>query len=109
MSALTPVVFHILLALSQGPRHGYGILKDVLDQTAGELRLGPGTLYGSLQRLMDQGWVEETAAPADTDERRRYYKLHLSGRTALNAEVERMASLVRVARGRRVPGRTGAS
>ena len=104
MPALTPVVFHILLALSDGPRHGYGILKDVLDQTGGALRLGPGTLYGSLQRLMDQGWVEEAATPAGADERRRYYKLHLGGRAALRAEVDRMASMVRVARGRRVSG-----
>lgn len=108
MPALTPVVFHILLALSEGPRHGYGILKDVLDQTGGQLRLGPGTVYGSLQRLMEQGWVEETAAPADADERRRYYKLHRTGRAALVSEVDRMASLVRVARSRRLPGRAGA-
>lgn len=103
MAALTPVVFHILLALSDGPRHGYGILKDVLEQTDGRVRLGPGTLYGSLQRLMDQGWVEETSAPPGTDERRRYYRLHRDGRAALDAEVRRMAALVRVAQARQVP------
>ena len=108
MPALTPVVFHILLALSEEPRHGYGILKDVLEQTNGELRLGPGTVYTSLQRLMEQGWVEEIAAPAGADPRRRYYRLHRTGRAALVGEVDRMASLLRVARGRRVPGRLGA-
>ncbi len=108
MPPLTPVVFHILLALSEAPRHGYGILKDVLDQTNGRLRLGPGTLYGSLQRLMDRGWVEEVATPADADERRRYYRLHRTGRTALDAEVERMATLVHVARARHVPRRSRA-
>lgn len=106
MSALTPVVFHILLALSAGPRHGYGILKDVLEQTDGRLRLGPGSLYGSLQRLMEQGWVEEAATPANADERRRYYRLHRAGRAALDAEVGRMAALVRVAQARHVPRRT---
>jgi DNA-binding PadR family transcriptional regulator len=109
MPPLTPVVFHILLALSEGPRHGYGILKDVLDQTGGRVRLGPGTLYGSLQRLMDQGLVEEAATPAGADERRRYYRLHRSGRAALDAEVERLDALVRVAHARHVrPARSRA-
>jgi DNA-binding PadR family transcriptional regulator len=103
MSALTPAVFHVLLALSQGERHGYGILKDVLQQTGGAVRLGPGTLYGTLQRLMETGWVEEAAAPRDTaDPRRRYYRLTRDGRRALVAEVERMDALVRTARAHRV-------
>ena len=101
MSPLTPVVFHLLLALSRGPLHGYGILKDVLDQTSGRLRLGPGTLYGSLQRLMDLGWVDEAPTPAGADERRRYYRLNRDGRRALEHEVERMSSLVSVANARR--------
>ncbi len=103
MPALTPAVFHVLLALSQGERHGYGIRKDVLQQTDNAVRLGPGTLYGTLQRLMDLGWVEEAAAarPA-ADERRRYYRLTRDGRQALVAEVERMDGLVQSARAHRV-------
>jgi DNA-binding PadR family transcriptional regulator len=105
MPALTPAVFHVLLALSQGQRHGYGIQKDVLEHTDGGVRLGPGTLYGTLQRLMELGWVEETDGPPDADDRRRYYRLHRSGRSALDAEIQRMDVLVRVARARRTsPG-----
>src|SRR5262245_37217412 len=107
MEPLTPAVFHILLALAPAPRHGYGILKDVLDHTDGQVRLGPGTLYGTRQRLMDAGWVEETdAPPQSSDERRRYYRLTRSGRKALEAEVERMETLVRVARAQRVAPKT---
>lgn len=105
MPPLTPVVFHILLALSNGPLHGYGILKDVLEQTSGTVRLGPGTLYGSLQRLMDAGWVEEATPPAGADQRRRYYRVNRDGRRALDAEVDRMATLVTVAQARRIPAR----
>ncbi len=82
MAALTPAVFHILLALAQGERHGYGILKDVLEQTDGDVRLGPGTLYGTLQRLMEAGLVEEVpgiAPDADHDSRRRYYRITKTG------------------------------
>ena len=81
MPALTPAVFHILLSLSGGERHGYGILKDVLHQTDNAVRLGPGTIYGTLQRLMESGWVEESDGPAAAvDERRRHYRLTRSGR-----------------------------
>jgi DNA-binding PadR family transcriptional regulator len=103
---LTPAVFHILLALAEGQRHGYAILKDVERQTDGAMRMGPGTLYGTLQRMMDQGLVEESAGPArPVDERRRYYQLSKSGRVALKIEVERMETLVRTARARRVAAR----
>lgn len=108
MAALTPAVFHILLSLAQTPRHGYGILKDVLEQTDGQVRLGPGTLYGTIQRLMDLGWVEAAAAPSDSrdhDERRRYYRLTRSGRKALDADVERMDTLVRSAHALRLARR----
>jgi DNA-binding PadR family transcriptional regulator len=101
MAALTPAVFHILLALAQGERHGYGVLKDVLAQTDGDVRLGPGTLYGTLQRLMESGVVEEVSGPvsdADHDERRRYYRITRAGRRALGADVDRMDHLVRSAR-----------
>lgn len=103
MAALTPAVFHILLALAAGESHGYGILKAVLAQTNGEVRLGPGTLYGTLQRLMEQGWVVETAKAARlADERRRYYRLTPGGRSALEAEVARMDALVQAARAQNV-------
>jgi DNA-binding PadR family transcriptional regulator len=107
MAPLTPAVMHILLSLAGGERHGYAILKDVLLQTDHQIRLGPGTLYGTLQRLMESGWVEEADGPGgDTDERRRYYRLTRSGRTALKAEVERLDALVRGARARGIAPRT---
>jgi DNA-binding PadR family transcriptional regulator len=102
MTPLTPAVFHILLALAGGKRHGYGITKEVLRQTDGQVRMGPGTLYGTLQRLLDQDWVEAVEGPDKADERRRYYRLKGLGRRALEAEVERMDSLVRTARAERV-------
>ncbi|OFW21751.1 MAG: hypothetical protein A3H97_22870 [Acidobacteria bacterium RIFCSPLOWO2_02_FULL_65_29] len=103
MAALTPAVFHVLLALAPGERHGYGIRKDVLEQTGGAVRLGPGTLYGTLQRLMALDWVEETPGHATAaDERRRYYRLTRLGRRSLEAEVERMDALVRTARSQRI-------
>jgi DNA-binding PadR family transcriptional regulator len=107
MPALTPAVFHILLSLAGGERHGYGILKDVLRQTDDTVRLGPGTIYGTLQRLMESGWVEESDGPAAAvDERRRHYRLTRSGRQALEAEVQRMEALVRAARAQRIGART---
>jgi DNA-binding PadR family transcriptional regulator len=102
MVPLTPAVVHVLLALAGGERHGYGILKDVLHQTNERVRLGPGTLYGTLQRLMETGWVEECAGSNRTDERRRYYRLTRAGRDALQAEVDRLDLLVRTARAQRI-------
>lgn len=102
MAPLTAAVVHVLLALAAGERHGYGIQKEVLRQTDGKTRMGPGTLYGTLQRLMDQGWVEEVDRPRDIDERRRYYRLTRDGRRALTAEMERLDALVRIARAERV-------
>lgn len=103
MSALTPAVFHVLLALAAGDRHGYGIQKDVLEHTEGRVRLGPGTLYGTLQRLMETGWVEESAPRVmEADERRRYYRLTRNGRKALVAEVDRLDSLLKAARAHRI-------
>ena len=94
---LTPATFHILLALTPGERHGYAIMQDVAEQTADEIQLGPGTLYGSLKRLVDQGWIEETEKD-DGNERRRYYKLTRAGRGAAVAEAQRLAGAVRNAR-----------
>src|SRR5438128_555925 len=99
MNPLTPAVMHVLLSLASGERHGYAILKEVQHQTNNQIRMGPSTLYGTLQRLMESGWVEETEGPGnDGDERRRYYRLSRSGRDALKAEVERLDAVVRGAR-----------
>lgn len=83
--------FHILLTLAAGERHGYAIMQDL--QAAG-VRMGPGTLYGTIKRLIEQDWIEETAPPEAADERRRYYRITRSGRTALAGEAERLAALV---------------
>ena len=101
---LTPAVFHILLALSVEERHGYGIIKDVLERTSGKLRLGAGTLYGSIKRMSEAGLLEESAQRpvADHDERRRYYRLTGRGRDAAQREARRLEQLVRDARVRRL-------
>ncbi len=103
MAALTPAVIHVMLALAGGERHGYAILKDVQRRSASQLRFGPGTIYGTLQRLMEAGWVEEVEAPsAATDARRRYYRLTGDGRQALKAEVDRLGDLLDIARSHRI-------
>lgn len=100
---LTPVVFHALLALAGGPRHGYALAQEVEVVTRGRIRMGPGTLYGSLQRMRDDGLVEEAPNPGDEGvhaDRRRYYRLTSFGRAVLRAETERLAAAVRLARAR---------
>ena len=99
--ALTPAVFHVLLALADGDKHGYAIMKSVEEHTAGALKMGAGTLYGTLQRLAEAGWVLEVTPPQAVsvrDERRRFYRLTGEGRQALGAEVRRLEDLVRLAR-----------
>lgn len=97
LSPLTPAVFHILLALSDGEQHGYRIMQLVELQSGGKLRMGPGTLYGSIKRMLEDGLIEEAPDfkknPAE-DERRRYYRLTEAGRRALMAEAERISLLV---------------
>jgi DNA-binding PadR family transcriptional regulator len=106
MPPLTPAVVHVLLALAGGERHGYAILKDVQCQSDNRLRFGPGTIYSTLQRLMDTGWVEEAPAPhAGSDERRRYYRLTRDGRDGLREEVDRLGALLDVARTHRIQPR----
>ena len=96
---LTPAVFHVLLALTGGDRHGYAILKDIRQRTDGRMTMQAGTLYGTLQRLLDLGWVDEIDPPDDeADARRRYYRLNREGRTAIQADVQRMEDLVKAAR-----------
>jgi DNA-binding PadR family transcriptional regulator len=98
---LTPAVFHVLLALGDGPRHGYGIMQAAA-QTSG-IGMGPGTVYGTLRRLEEAGRVEEVAAPPEeTDPRRRYFSLTPAGRDALGTEAQRIANLADLVRARRL-------
>jgi DNA-binding PadR family transcriptional regulator len=102
---LTPPVFHILVALSDGERHGYGIMQQVAEDTAGGLQLGPGTLYGCLQRMLIAGLIEESDRRRDPqldDERRRYYRMtDLGGRT-VRAEAQRLTTSLAAARARKL-------
>jgi DNA-binding PadR family transcriptional regulator len=93
----TRAEFHVLLALHDGPRHGYGLMQDVEELSAGQLQIGPGTLYTAIKRLRASGLISETDADAD---RRRCYKLTRKGKTAVEDEVRRMNDLVRLARKR---------
>jgi len=103
--ALTPAMFQVLLALGDGEKHGYAILKDVEQQTSGEVRLSTGTLYAIIKRLVAEGIIEEcrNRPPAeDDDQRRRYYRLTSFGREVTVAEAERMEKLIRTARKKRL-------
>jgi DNA-binding PadR family transcriptional regulator len=99
---LTHVVYHVLLSLAGGSRHGYGIIKDVEERTEGRLVLEAGTLYAAIKRLRDDGLIEERAAPSGADARRRYYGLSDDGLAVLRAESVRLEELVELARGARV-------
>jgi DNA-binding PadR family transcriptional regulator len=93
--------FHILLALAEGPRHGYAIIHDVAVRTEGALRLSAGTLYRSIQRMLEDGLLveaRERPVPKLDDERRRYYRITPLGAAVARAEARRLASLVRLAR-----------
>lgn len=104
MSApLPPATFHILMSLAEEERHGYAIIKDVEASTEGELRLSPGTLYRSIQRMLEDGLlVESNRRPARAldDERRRYYRITPHGVATARAELRRLAQLVRLGRER---------
>jgi DNA-binding PadR family transcriptional regulator len=100
---LPTATFHILLALADEDRHGYAIIQDVAARTAGALRLSPGTLYRSIQRMLDQDLLQEThdrPAPELDDERRRYYRITTLGTAVARAEARRLTELVRMARAR---------
>ena len=109
---LTPAVFHILLALANGERHGYGILLEIAAITHTQRRIGPGTLYRSIKQMLAAGMIEEADERPDPtldDERRRYYRLTAFGRRVALAETQRLARLVREAEARRLlPGIAGA-
>lgn len=102
---LTPAVFHILLALAGGERHGYGLMQEIARATDDQMHIGPGTLYRSIKQMLAAGLIEECDErpdPALDDERRRYYRLSPFGRQVAQAEAERLARLVRAARARRL-------
>ncbi|HKP47479.1 MAG TPA: PadR family transcriptional regulator [Pyrinomonadaceae bacterium] len=109
---LTPAAFHILLALADGELHGYHIMREVEDRTEGRVRLGPGTMYGSIKRMLADGWIEETEERPDPkldDERRRYYRLTDFGYRVAAAEAERLEHLVRSARMKKLLSKTQVS
>ena len=102
IEALLPLptaTFHVLMALTKGERHGYGIIQDVEARTGGALRLSPGTLYRTIQRLLEQGLVEEPRASAASNPRRRPYRITVLGTAVARAESNRLAELVRMAQG----------
>jgi DNA-binding PadR family transcriptional regulator len=98
---LTPAVLHILLALSTNERHGYGIMKQVESDSQGKVNMGPGTLYGSIRRMIEAGLIRESDKEIDPemdDERRVYYKITGLGQKALAAELQRYREVVAVAK-----------
>jgi len=106
---LTPAVFHVLLALTDGERHGYAIMQEVAQSTEGRIKMGPGTLYGTLKRLLESELIAECEARPDPrldDERRRYYRLTGIGEQVVRAEARRYADIVALARGKKLIGKT---
>ena len=104
---LTPAVFNILLALADGEKHGYGIMLDVEANTEGQMQMGPGTLYGSIKRMLKAGLIVESDERPDPDlddQRRRYYRMTGLGRKVLGAEAERLASQVKLAQAKNLLG-----
>jgi DNA-binding PadR family transcriptional regulator len=102
---LPPATFHILLALSAGDRHGYGIIQDVEERTGGDVRMSAGTLYRTIQRLLERGLISEPRKPLGVppDPRRRYYRITTLGTEVARAETRRLARLVRLATGAGLP------
>ena len=102
---LTPAHFHILLALADGEKHGYAIMRETDEISKGQVRLGPGTLYGAIGRLLEAGHIEESDERPDPtldDQRRRYYRLTNSGERVASAEAERLANLADIANSRKL-------
>jgi DNA-binding PadR family transcriptional regulator len=102
---LTPAVFYILFALAEGEKHGYAIMKEVQNVSGGQFTMGPGTLYTTVQRLLELGLIEETATRPDSERRRRCYRLSGTGRKTLEAELSRMEWLLRSAQRRNLAPR----
>ena len=108
MPPLTPAVFHVLLALADGERHGYAIMQELAASTAGRIKMGPGTLYGTIKRLLEARMIEESDERPDPgldDERRRYYRLTALGQRAVRAEALRYAEMAELARRKRLIGK----
>jgi DNA-binding PadR family transcriptional regulator len=102
---LTPAVFHVLLALAGGELHGYAIMQEVAEHTDGQIKMGPGTLYGTVKRLLEAQLIEESDERPDPhldDERRRYYRLTGVGEQVVKAEAQRYAEIVEIARGKKL-------
>jgi DNA-binding PadR family transcriptional regulator len=107
MLPLTPAVLHILLALADGSKHGYGIMQEVKAISDGRVKMGPGTLYGSIKRMLAAGLIKETGdrpAPELDDKRRRYYEITGFGQGVLSAEARRLSDLLLVAKRKRLLG-----
>jgi DNA-binding PadR family transcriptional regulator len=106
LDPLPSAAIHILIAHADEDRHGYGIMRQVEEQSGGRMRLGPGTLYSSVQTLLEENLIEEVDPPGDDDspnsERRRYYRLTSSGRKLARSEADRLADLLRLARARKI-------
>jgi DNA-binding PadR family transcriptional regulator len=105
LDPLPSAAFQILLSLAGEDLHGYGIMRQVEEQTNGRMRLGPGTLYSSIQSLLDEKLIEEVDSREDAklgNERRRYYRLTMPGRNLARSEAERLAELLRVARRKKI-------
>jgi DNA-binding PadR family transcriptional regulator len=106
---LTPAVFFVLLSLADGEKHGYGIMQGMATLSGDKFRMGPGTLYTTLQRLLDLALIEEvqrTGAVVERENRRRYYRLTGSGKVLLEDEISRMDAVVRLARRKKLVPRT---
>jgi DNA-binding PadR family transcriptional regulator len=106
---LTPAVFHVLLTLTDGERHGYAIMQEVAETTGGRICMGPGTLYGTIKRLLGARMIEESDERPDPeldDERRRYYRLTALGQRVVRAEASRYAEIAEVARRKRLIGKS---
>ncbi|HEX4794036.1 MAG TPA: helix-turn-helix transcriptional regulator [Humisphaera sp.] len=104
-SPLTPAELQILLSLADGEQHGYGIMQEVAGRTDGRTKIGPGTLYGTIKRLLAAGMIVESARRPDPrldDQRRRYYRITAAGKRALAEEIRAMADIVALARKRRI-------
>jgi DNA-binding PadR family transcriptional regulator len=105
LNPLPSAAFYILLSLAGEDLHGYGIMRQVAEQTGGRMRLGPGTLYSSIQSLLEERLIEEVGSRTDKrigDERRRYYRLTAAGRQLARAEADKLADLLRIARDKKI-------
>jgi DNA-binding PadR family transcriptional regulator len=106
---LAPAAFYILFALAGGEKHGYAIMREARVASDGGLDLGPATLYTTIQRLLDSGWIAETESPPGSDSRRRYYGLTSNGSATLDAELKRMESIVKRSKALRLRSARAAS